>query len=176
MTEWSVLVEAVAPRRAARLDTDDLGPVDRFVDELVAHHGSVTFGPDSYSGRITVDAGSAEAAAQDASYFVQSAARVAGLPSWPIAVLEVTRDDVLEAELARPQVPALVGLTEAAAIVGVTKQRMGQLRRDDVDCPLPIAELASGPVFIEDAVARYAVMRSDGRSAKSATPSPPRDT
>jgi secretion/DNA translocation related TadE-like protein len=57
-------------------------------------------------------------------------------------------------ELARPSVPELVGLSELAAILGVSKQRVSELRRLD-GFPHPIAQLAAGPVWARPMLQRF---------------------
>jgi predicted DNA-binding transcriptional regulator AlpA len=64
----------------------------------------------------------------------------------------------------------LVGLTEIAEMLGVTKQRVTQLARDYDDFPRPEAELAGGRVWkraaIEAWVRRHPV-RPSGRRPKA---------
>ena len=48
----------------------------------------------------------------------------AGMPSWPLARAQAVRQDVLDAENARPTLPELVSVPEAAEILGVSQQRV----------------------------------------------------
>ena len=50
----------------------------------------------------------------------------------------------------------LVGLTEIATLLGVTRQRAGQIARDYEDFPAPVAELASGRIWETAAVEGWA--------------------
>lgn len=50
----------------------------------------------------------------------------------------------------------LVGLSEIATILGVSRQRVGQLVRDYDDFPPPVAELASGRIWETAAVEAWA--------------------
>ena len=50
----------------------------------------------------------------------------------------------------------LVGLSEIASMLGVSRQRAGQLVRDYDDFPPPVAELASGRIWETDAVEAWA--------------------
>ena len=50
----------------------------------------------------------------------------------------------------------LVGLSEIAAMLGVSRQRAGQLVRDYNDFPPPTAELASGRIWETSAVEAWA--------------------
>jgi hypothetical protein len=59
--------------------------------------------------------------------------------------------------------PELVGLTEIARMLGVSRQRAGQLARS-VGFPSPVADLAMGPVFVAHAVSEFA--REHGRTVR----------
>ncbi len=50
----------------------------------------------------------------------------------------------------------LVGLSEIAAMLGVSRQRAGQIVRDYDDFPAPVAELASGRIWETAAVEAWA--------------------
>jgi len=50
----------------------------------------------------------------------------------------------------------LVGLSEIATLLGVSRQRVGQLVRDYDDFPTPVAELASGRIWETTAVEAWA--------------------
>ena len=50
----------------------------------------------------------------------------------------------------------LVGLSEIATMLGVSRQRVGQLVRDYDDFPAPVAELASGRIWETAAVEAWA--------------------
>lgn len=66
----------------------------------------------------------------------------------------------------------LVGLSEIAMMLDVTKQRASQLVRDYQDFPAPVAELASGRIWETAAVEEWAKahpVRSPGRPT-SASP------
>ncbi len=57
----------------------------------------------------------------------------------------------------------LVGLTEIAAMLGVSRQRVHQLAQG-ADFPRPIADLASGRVWETVAVAQWISARPGGTS------------
>jgi len=62
----------------------------------------------------------------------------------------------------------LVGLSEIATMLGVSRQRAGQLVRDYDDFPPPVAELASGRIWETTAVEAWAKahpVRPPGRPA-----------
>ena len=62
----------------------------------------------------------------------------------------------------------LVGLSEIATMLGVSRQRAGQIVRDYDDFPPPVAELASGRIWETAAVETWAEahpVRPPGRPA-----------
>ncbi|MGH2769000.1 MAG: hypothetical protein ACRDJF_00515 [Actinomycetota bacterium] len=62
--------------------------------------------------------------------------------------------DELTREVDRPNFTPLVGVTELARILGVSRQRASELARSRT-FPKPLANLASGPVWAEDAVRSF---------------------
>jgi predicted DNA-binding transcriptional regulator AlpA len=58
----------------------------------------------------------------------------------------------------------LVGVTEVREILGVSRQRVHQLIRDREDFPEPVAELASGRVWLRKDIEMWA--RKTGRSER----------
>ena len=84
-----------------------------------------------------------------------------------LEALQVQTDAALEREVSAPS-PELIGLSEIAAILGVSKQRVGQLRAR-ADFPVPVAELAAGPVWHREMLDRFirAWPRRAGRPAKA---------
>ncbi len=64
---------------------------------------------------------------------------------------------------------SLLGLTEIAGLLGVSKQRVDQLRRERVDFPQPVAELAAGPVWKLPMLKRFIAgwQRKPGRPRKT---------
>src|SRR5215469_12482681 len=52
-------------------------------------------------------------------------------------------------------VPELAGLAEVAAILGVSKQRVRELAERDDTFPLPVAQLASGAIYLKAMVEEF---------------------
>ena len=63
--------------------------------------------------------------------------------------------DAFEFALTYPPLPELLGLTELAKQLGVSRQRVAQLSARD-DFPKPAQRLAAGPVWAKPAVDRFA--------------------
>ena len=91
------------------------------------------------STTFTVDAVDVPAAAEAAI------ARMAECVDGDVVSLEVMTIEEQDRRLAEPE-PKLAGIAELAEALGVSKQRVDQLRARD-DFPLPIQELAAGPVW-----------------------------
>ncbi len=92
----------------------------------------------------------------------------AGIHHAGVRRLEVMDERYQEIESNRPT-EAYLGVAEVAALLGVTKQRISELRTRQ-GFPAPIAELASGPVWKESSLRRFADSweRRPGRPRKAA--------
>lgn len=72
-----------------------------------------------------------------------------------------------EEQRERSRVPKLVGTTEAAAILGVARQRVTSLWKEHPRFPEPVEELRCGPVWLEKHIREFAkIPRPDGRPRK----------
>jgi hypothetical protein len=107
-----------------------------------ASWGGTAGGP---SATVSVRAGGPAEAADRALARFEAALDRAGIPSAPVAWVEVMTQEHLVRELEQERSP-LVGLAEVAEVLGVSKQRVSELR-DREDFPRPVAELRSGPVW-----------------------------
>jgi hypothetical protein len=95
------------------------------------------------------------------------------MPSWPIARAEAVRQDVLDAENARPTLPELVSVPEAAEILGVSPQRVRELTVTNPGFPEPMYELRTGKLWLRDAIDVFARRdRKPGRPPKTQTALP----
>lgn len=81
-------------------------------------------------------------------------AKKVDLPEFPIVRCEILNSDEFDRRLDEPSFPDVVGISEIADSLGVTKQRASQLARTQT-FPLPVAELASGPVWLEPNVRQF---------------------
>ena len=77
----------------------------------------------------------------------------AGVPFTGIASLEVTEDRYVDLQLAT-EPERYVGTAEVAEFLGVSKQRVSELRSAG-RMPAPIAELRSGPVWAVSSLQRF---------------------
>jgi hypothetical protein len=86
--QWSVVLEAVGDREVTLDEVVELA-------DAVAPYGGVAsgVGTTSYAARILVDAESREQAGEVGAATMAEVARSAGLPSWPVTVLDVVSPD-----------------------------------------------------------------------------------
>lgn len=98
----------------------------------------------------------------------ETACEKVGLEHRGIAQVDALDDGLLDLELAR-EAQGYVGVTEIARLLGVSKQRVAELRRRR-DFPAPIAELAAGPMWTRASLNRFvqAWPRKPGRPRTSA--------
>lgn len=144
MKGWTVQIELATDVDAARLDEleDALADHDAIVSRVpgvgllvVAHHDA-----DS----MIMAAGVVEQAVLDA---VGDAA--------PVLSLSVTPDDVHEARAGISTLPRLVSAPEVAEILGVSRQRVHQLR-SSTEFPRALYELRTGPIWDVVAIEHFA--------------------
>lgn len=95
----------------------------------------------------------ADEAAHYAQILVDTALENVGLKGWEIGPGEV--------------VPELIGVTEVSELLGITRQRLHDLRRLPGRFPTPSSELSSGPVWTRSAIEAYSAAwnRRPGRPA-----------
>jgi hypothetical protein len=92
-------------------------------------------------------------AAHEARMIVMAALEKAGVEHRGVARLEVIDGNLDELEFTR-ETDELVGVTELAEMLGVTRQRASELRTRP-GFPAPIADLASGPVWKSSSLRRF---------------------
>ena len=64
----------------------------------------------------------------------------------------------------------LVGLSEIAKMLGVSRQRVGQLAQDYADFPSPVADLASGRIWETSAIETWAQAHPVRRPGRPVSP------
>jgi hypothetical protein len=148
------------------------GALDEFLDLLVDRGGAVnasTVG-DRYGATFNVadEVESAAAAVLLGQDIFIRLAEKAGLPSWPVVRAEALTFDELDREVEMSNFPELVGVTEIADILGVTRQRASAVAKTPA-FPAAVARLASGPVWTQPSLNRFVDEwpRMEGRPPKS---------
>jgi predicted DNA-binding transcriptional regulator AlpA len=164
MREWSVLIEAWAPAgKRGSLDVTDSRVAD-LVDALAPEGGVVSADSTTWSVRLTVVEAEISAAIELAKSIVTTNAQQCRFPIWPIEHVEATEAERFAAQLEVSNFPQLVGTKEVAEILGVSRQRIHELRKAG-RFPLPIIELGAGPIWLRPSIADFEAQwdRSPGR-------------
>lgn len=151
MRKWSVLVEARSETET--IDSED-PRTDAFMDHLAKYGGVVSAGGHVWSARITVPGPTAGSALDTGADIVDDAAGRSEMPAWAYVRVELLRDDELERELARPTFPDVVGSGEVLELMGISKQRLWQLRQTD-DFPQPMVTLSATPIWMRAAIESF---------------------
>lgn len=152
MMDWSIEIGWL-PEEDDETRVDDRS-IEVLAKEIQEYAGAVSWGHQSYSIRLSVEAPEVGKAVDVALGIGQDAVARAGLPQWPIGSVLVQSYEVLDRELSTPLYPSIVGVTELAEMLDVSKQRASELARVP-SFPAPFTELASGPVWIEDNVSEF---------------------
>lgn len=153
MTDWSVLIEA-----AALNDTEpelDADAVDDLIAVLEEYSPAISYGSHRWAVELSIAAPDGAAALNSALTTLYKAAEKAAVPRWPVVRAAVASGALIDRELSESNIPALVGVSEIADLLDVSRQRASELARTS-DFPVPVASLASGPVWLEPAVLRFA--------------------
>lgn len=149
---YSIGLEAEAPP-LSDVQVDDLIEAGNGLEWF--HGPAFSFGgdPSTVGVQVSIEADDPLAALERA---VEGFARVTlegGIDLGALDWIEIQTEERLERALSTPA-PRYAGVTEVAELLGVSKQRVDQLRARD-DFPKPVAELAAGPVWREDMLQRF---------------------
>ena len=164
MQTWVVELTA-RPARGRRFSVDD---ADELLSLLAACDPVIELGPGSLEASLTVEASDVSQAVMRAYHFLREGLMEAGLdPDVPIGRVEAFPQSELRVRGEDPAPSDLLGVSELASLLGVSRQRASQLA-DEPWFPTPIAELASGPIWDKGAieVARAEWDRRPGRPKK----------
>lgn len=139
--------------------SSDEAKIDDLVEELVAYSGVVGVPDEHESGvlnaRLAVKASTLEAAIHAAVGIFRTALSKAGINARaPIVHAEATEWELFEEELDRPNAPRFAGAAEVTKVLGVSKQRLAELRLKAL-FPDPVCELAAGPVWDLSAIESF---------------------
>jgi hypothetical protein len=110
----------------------------------------------------------AEACARGVTIFTGACEKV-GLELHGIARVDMMEEAYADLELDQPA-ETYLGVTELASQIGVSRQRVSELRTR-ADFPAPVAELAAGPVWASSSLRRFLDTweRKPGRPLKART-------
>jgi hypothetical protein len=142
---WMVLVESDVPGGGSSPDRRDqrVEALSRVLAH--AHQGEASGDAERWSAKVMIDdqppVYSAEHAAEAGRHLVAGAAEMVGLPAGAVRCTGV--------------IPALLGSGEVAAKLGVSRQRLHELRSSG-RLPAPLAELSNGPIWPSQAIEAFA--------------------
>lgn len=154
MSEWSIYIEAWAPEsKPGSVDATD-ARVNALVDSLAPMGGVVTADSTRWTAQITMTGTSAVDVVDRGVDLVAMTAAQCRLPQWSIERVEVVEVDRRDTELEVSNFPDVVGTTEVAELLGVTRQRIHELRKAD-RFPEPMVELAAGPIWLKPAIVAF---------------------
>jgi hypothetical protein len=141
---------------AVRVEVVDDDAPDRLLEALEAVDVQavvVHTGPDTIGAQFFVDAGfTPEDAITHATGTFLLALEKAQITG-EFASLQIVSGEVFERELAQ-EPETYAGVTEVAKLLGVSRQRVSELRGSSL-LPAPVAELAAGPVWSVSTLTRF---------------------
>ena len=153
---YSASIDAEIRRGVSGEQLEDLGLV---LADLGAMGASVGLhGPTGLSATFTIYMSEYSSGALVEAAERAVAALTTAVDGLGIAIASIDRVDLMAGPfferwlLEPPQ--ELVGVTEVAELLGVSRQRVAQLRERE-DFPAPVAELAAGPVWTRTNLTRF---------------------
>ena len=140
---------------------------NQFMDVLADNFGSVAAGDHAWSAQITISASTPGAALDLAADVIDMGIKKSGMPAWPFVRAEIVRDDELDRQLAQPNFPEILGTTEVGDVLGVSCQRLHELRTAG-RFPDPLMTLAATPIWLKSTIDSHLKRwdRKPGRPSK----------
>ena len=152
-TAWNVTV--LVPHHADSRDRRTR-VMDQLLQILDAYAPAVVRDDHHLGARMWVNAPDALAAAAHAVAVWNDAQRRVELgDAGPIQV-SVVREEEFRRQVDAANFPALVGVSEIAELLGVSRARASEMARRATNVPRPVAQLASGPVWTETSIRAFA--------------------
>lgn len=152
-TAWNVtvLVPDSAGSRERRTRV-----MDQLLQNLDGYSPAVVKDEHHLGARMWIDAPDALAAAAHAVGVWNDARRGVGLDDAGPVQVNVVREEEFRRQVDAANFPALVGVSEIAGLLGVSRARVSEMARTAASFPRPVAQLASGPVWTEPSVRAFA--------------------
>lgn len=163
---YSIHLEARPPAGVPDISVDE-DAADALMELLEEYDGVVSTRTGAWDVTFSIQAPSAWEAVMHGAPLAEKLAGKAGMPSWPFTRAEALRQDMVDAENAKPTLPELVSVPEAAEILGVSPQRVRELSVNNPGFPEPMYELRTGKLWLRDAIDAFACReRKPGRPRK----------
>lgn len=162
-SEWDVSVDFIGAHFGEAMGEAVL--------EKIGRSGVVVAGEDLLGVDVTVHAADYREAVEKGMAAIRSAIRKAGVPRTVLVErLEAQTSARTHRDLEIPTYPDMLGAAEVAELLGVSKQRVMELR-DAGRLPEPISQLRAGPVWVRPAIERFVETweRKPGRPRKAAS-------
>lgn len=149
MTDWTVTIDV----EIAAQVTDEL--IFAVHDELVDLGGSVSGLDHRISAVMTISNALGVLAAVDAGAGALTAALANNGHFAHARAAEAITVDEHDRRLAEPTIPDLAGASEAAEILGVSRQRIHQLHHENPGFPTPVVEVRMGPLWTRASIEAF---------------------
>lgn len=169
MNEWDVSIDFALPEGFRRFDAR-VG--DRLVAATERYEGVVSVLPGRVTIAVTVRALGHRKAIDNGISAARGALRAARCrDDFPIERIEAKTAARAERDIEEPTYPEMLGVSEVAEFLCVSKQRVGELRESG-RLPAPIGELRAGPVWARPTIERFLERwsRRPGRPPGTARP------
>ena len=148
---WNAAIVAPA-------DTGDGQPpdcADELLELLSDYSPALTCDPGQLGARVWIEAPDALAAAAIAVSVWTTALQRAGIKADAPVRIKVASAAEMSQQLSRPNFPALVGVSEVADLLAVSRARASEVARNTAGFPAPVAQLAAGPVWLKTSVVEF---------------------
>jgi hypothetical protein len=167
--EWSIAIDFELEEPWAFTSDEVADQISELLARLEPYAAVASHGRQSIGVQLSVTGTSPIQVMDRAFRVVTGSMDKVGIPRRHAPVhVELEPVEELDRRLQESGIPPLVGITEAAQILGVSKQRAWELSKTP-DFPRPYADLAAGPVWNRHAVARFTERwpRRPGRPKKT---------
>lgn len=162
--DWSVSITASATPDSTRSVGDEVEEATSVIGalyEVGASSPGASVSADGYlEATYALNASGAQKALADAIELWHQVSKRCAFDSWPVRAVKLVTPEAIHREYDRTGLPDLVGVSEVAEMLGVSKQRVSVMRSDESQFPRPLAELRSGPVWATAGIERYAANRA----------------
>lgn len=150
--EWNVRMETASPDDVEGAGLDAYGQMfGDMLAKLEPYGAAGGLGSQGWDVTVTVEAESSFRAIDEANTIILGAINAVGLPSWRVVEVCAVEAELEWARNALPTFPDIVGAQEVIAMLGVTKQRLSQLRVAG-RFPEPILELGATPIWLRSGI------------------------
>lgn len=154
--EWSIALDFELKEPWAFASDDVADQIGELLSRLNRYAAAASHGRQTIGVQLSLIGGGPVQVMDRALRVVTDAMDKVGIPKRRAPVrVQLEPIEELDRRLRESGIPPLIGITEVAEILRVSKQRAWELSKSS-DFPRPYVELAAGPVWNRHAVARFA--------------------